>query len=103
MDIQKTFKFRKVSESEVIKNINYLDSKKAYQASDISSKTLLENKNILAKFITKNYNYDIKNELFPDPLKHFLITSDFKKDCPTEKPNYRPISILSNISNKKRL
>ena len=77
MDIQKTFKFRKVSESEVIKNINYLDCKKAYQAIDISSKILLENKNIVAKFITKNFNYDIENELFPDPLKNFLITSDF--------------------------
>ena len=102
MDIQKTFNFRKVLEREVIKNINYLDCKKAYQAIDISSKILLENKNIVAKFITKNFNYDIKNELFPDPLKHFLISSNFKKDCPIEKPNYRPISFFSNISNKKR-
>ena len=77
MDIQKTFNLRNVSEREVINNINYLDCKKAHQAIDISSKILLENKNIVAKFITKNFNYDIKNELFPDPLKHFLITSDF--------------------------
>ena len=82
MDIQKTFKFRKVLESEVIKNIIYLDCKKAYQAVDISSKMLLENKNIVAKFITKNFNYDIKNELFPDPLKNFHNYFRFLKRLP---------------------
>ena len=39
-----------------------------------------------------------KNEKFPDSLKKATITPVYKKDDPTDKVNYRPVSVLSLIS-----
>ena len=36
--------------------------------------------------------------IFPECLKTAEVIPTYKKDKPTEKTNYRPISILSNIS-----
>ena len=40
----------------------------------------------------------IDNGIFPDSLKFANITPVFKKDSRTEKTNYRPVSILPNLS-----
>ena len=40
----------------------------------------------------------IDNGIFPDSLKAANITPVFKKDSRTEKTNYRPVSILPNLS-----
>ena len=40
----------------------------------------------------------IDNDIFPDSLKFANITPVFKKDSRTEKTNYRPVSILPNLS-----
>ena len=39
-------------------------------------------------------NYTLKNGKFPDSLKNADITPVYKKDDPTGKVNYRPVSVL---------
>ena len=41
----------------------------------------------------------VDNGIFPDSLKAANITPVFKKDSRTEKSDYRPVSILPNLSN----
>ena len=48
--------------------------------------------------IYKLFNYRIDKGEFPNDLKHADIVSVYKKNNKCEKENYRPISILSNLS-----
>ena len=41
----------------------------------------------------------IKNTVFPVSLKQADIKSIYNKDSSNEKKNYRPVSILPNLSN----
>ena len=56
------------------------------------------NKDILANFITDHFNYCIAYSEFPDELKHADVIPVHKKNEKCEKRNYRPVSILTNIS-----
>ena len=40
----------------------------------------------------------IENSVFPDSLKQADIKPVYKKDSRNEKENYRPVSILPNLS-----
>ena len=48
--------------------------------------------------IYKHFNYCINKGEFPNDLKHANIVPIYKKDKKREKENYRPVSILSNLS-----
>ena len=48
--------------------------------------------------MTECVNHTIKNEKFPDSLKKADITPVYKKDDPTDKVNYRPVSVLPLLS-----
>ena len=39
-----------------------------------------------------------KNGKFPDSLKNATITPVYEKDDPTDKVNYRPVSVLPLLS-----
>ena len=56
------------------------------------------NCNIFPKLICKHFNYCIDKGEFPNDLKHTDIVPIYKKNKKYEKENYRPISILSNLS-----
>ena len=49
-------------------------------------------------YICNYINNCIERSEFPEELKHADIIPCHKKNIETEKSNYRPISILSNIS-----
>ena len=53
---------------------------------------------MFAGYFKKNINFCIGNLIFPSDLKVADVTSVFKKKSKTSKDNYRPISILPNIS-----
>ena len=53
---------------------------------------------LFAILITENFNLCLNKEEFPEILKVVDVTAIYKKANPFEKDNYRPISILSNIS-----
>ena len=65
-----TFSFRKTNSKEVTKIIDHLNIKKACQSSDISTKIIKLNKDIVATFISDNFNSSIDKGEFPNDLKH---------------------------------
>ena len=53
---------------------------------------------MFAIYFHKNINFCIENSIFPSDLKVTDVTPAFKKKSKISKDNYRPISILPNIS-----
>ena len=73
-----------------MKVINNLNVAKSCQINDIPTKVIKRNKYIFANSITDHFNYCTAYGEFPDELKH--------SDIIPVKTNYRPVSILTNIS-----
>ena len=53
---------------------------------------------MFARYFHKNINFCVENSIFLSDLKVADVTPAFKKKSKTSKDNYRPISILPNIS-----
>ena len=83
---------------EIKKKILNLEVKKACQDTDIPTKIIRENCDIFADFIVQNFNNGIASSAFPASVKNANITPVQKKDSKNIEYNYRPVSILPNIS-----
>ena len=92
------FSFKLVSIEDICKEIRALDASKATQSDDIPTKIIKNNSDIFSKIFQANLNNAIETSTFPEQLKYADVKSVFKKDSRTDKNNYRPISILPNIS-----
>ena len=93
-----TFTFSYVSYEEVLNEFRKLQTTKTTQQNDIPTKILKENLEVFPRYFHKNINFCIENSIFPSDLKVADVTPAFKKKSKTSKDNYRPISILPNIS-----
>ena len=80
------------------KRINNLDNCKGQQQDDIPTKIIKENSDIFGNFVTENFSYALAKGRFPNSLKQADIKPIHKKNSRTEKENYRPVSILPNLS-----
>ena len=78
--------------------IKTLNRKKATLSNDIPTKIIQQFSNIVTNFLSNNFNSCIESVMFPDKLKLAEVVPVFKKNDKKDKINYRPISILSNIS-----
>ena len=96
--LNSTFSFENTYTDVVMKVINNLNVAKTCQVNDIPTKVIKINKDIFANFITDHFNYCIANGEFPDELKHADVIPVHKKNEKCNKTNYRPVSILTNIS-----
>ena len=65
---------------------------------NIPTNLIKENSVILGDCIFGNYNNCVSSSIFPNFLKNAIITPVHKKGAKSSKDNYRPVSILSNIS-----
>ena len=92
------FNFSNVDKEEVFKEIISLDALKASQDTDVPTIVIKENADIFSHFLYPSVNASINNDDFPRFLKHANIIPAFKKGFKNIKDNYRPISILKNIS-----
>ena len=81
-----------------MKKVNTLDTAKASQQSDIPTKILKQNSDYFAEYFYENINQCISKSIFPSDLKLADVTPVYKKKSKNSKDNYRPVSILSNIS-----
>ena len=90
--------FKENEKTEVIKEIKNLDIKKVSLSSNIPTKIIKEFDDLLATFITENFNLCLNKGEFPETLKIAEVTPLYKKVNLFEKDNCIPISILSNIS-----
>ena len=75
-----------------------LDSTKATQDSDIPTKLIKDNSDLFIDFFTNNFNDSLLKSQFPAQLKVANVTPIYKKGPRTTTGNYRPVSILPNIS-----
>ena len=50
--------------------------------------------NILKQCDNKITCHDITKDAFPDCIKYANVTSVFEKEWPTNKENYRPVTML---------
>ena len=96
--LNSTFSFENTYTGVVMKVINNLNIPKTCQVNDIPTKVMKINKDIFANFITGQFNYCIANGEFPEELKHADVIPVHKKNEKCNKTNYRPVSILTNIS-----
>ena len=92
------FLFTGIGKEEILKEILILDTSEACQDTDVPAKILKENADIFADFLHTSFKEFVKKLEFPSALKQANITPVFKKGKKDCKNNYRPVSILSNVS-----
>ena len=68
------------------------------QESDIPSRIIKENSDIFGEYLLSSFNDAIDKSYFPTVLKLANITPVFKIGERYSKDNYRPISIMPNVS-----
>ena len=93
-----SFSFSQVERDEIMKEINNLKKSKTIQSTDIHTRLTKKNCDIFCDFAFENFNSCVLTSIYPSPLKNADITPVFKKGTKTSKDNFRPVSILSNIS-----
>ena len=75
---------------------------KNHSKREYTNKIIKENMDIMSNIFHDNINKCFSESFFPDDLKRAevipVFKKDIKKDSKTLKENYRPVSILSNIS-----
>ena len=98
-DKQLKFSFTPVQYEDILRKIKSLKVSKASQQSDIPTRILIYNSEYFGSYFYENINYCLgESLLFPHDLKLADVTTAYKKKSRSSKDNYRPVSILSNIS-----
>ena len=70
------FSFSTVQRTQILKEITQLNSSKAGQSTDISTKIIKQNSDIFADFILRSFNQSVANSIFPSNLKNVDITQN---------------------------
>ena len=94
--LNKRFSFQCVSEATLRKVVKSLPSDKA-TAGETPVNVLKNSENCFFDF-TNCINEAITNNKFPDTLKLSDVTTVYKKLHPSDKTNYRPVSVLPLLS-----
>ena len=97
-NMDRPFSFQEITKSEINQEILNLDSSKACQESDLPTKIIKANSDIFTEVIHKELNRGLEVGNFTCTLKLANVTPIYKKGNRSEKGNYRPVSILPNIS-----
>ena len=91
------FKFQLVSNDEVKKEIENLDTKKSSTYGSIPATILKQCVNAYLLHLTNSINY-IQHSSFPQELNLSEVIPVYKKLNPLQKENYRPVSLLPHVS-----
>ena len=98
MKIMLVFVFRKFRQLKLKKELKNLDCSKASQDSDIPTKIIKGNIDIFVPVLLTVFNESLKLSRFPHSVKSANVAPVFKRNDRTDKTNYRPVSILPNLS-----
>ena len=97
-NMDRRLSFQEIKKSEINQEILNLDSSKACQESDLPTMIIKVNSDIFTEVIHKELNRGLEVGSFSCTMKQANVTPVYKKDNRSEKGNYRPVSILPNIS-----
>ena len=86
-----------ITENEVEDILKTLDVSKATGPDMINPRLLKEAASILKYPLCKLFNLSLSTHTFPSDWKLANVTPVFKKDCPSDVKNYRPISLISVV------
>ena len=75
-----------------------MDCSKASQDSNIPTKIIQDNIDIFVPVLLTEFNGSLKLSRLPHSMKSANITPVVKKHNRTDKTNYKPVSILPNLS-----
>ena len=95
--LPENFKFQLLSNHEVKKEIESLDTKKSSTYGSIPATILKQCVNAYLPHLTNSINYSIQHSNFPQELKLSKVIPVYKKLDPLEKENYRPLSLTARI------
>ena len=93
-----SFVFKTVTKEKIEKLITNVNMRKAVQSNDIPTKLIKGFDYLFSKYIATSINRYITRCTFVNAFKKAELRPIYEKDERTEKPNYRPISVLSNVS-----
>ena len=98
VDKNNKFSFEPITAGDISQQIKRLDINKTTQESDIPTKLVKRFDILIVNYLQESFNNCLKNGTFPKDFYRAMVYPIHKKDCETEKSNYRPISILPNLS-----
>ena len=75
-----------------------INSRKYSTYGAIPASILKQSIEVHLKYLTSNINHYLKESTFPDELKQSEVISVYMKLVPLQKNNYRPVSLLPQIS-----
>ena len=96
--LPESFKFQFVTNNEMKKEIENLDTKKSSTSGSIPATISTQCVNAYLPHLTNSINYSIQHSSFPQELNLSEVTPVHKKLDPLQKENYRPVSLLLHIS-----
>mgnify|MGYP001793765379 FL=1 len=96
--LNSSFKFHAISKEEVENEILGLSNSKATQEYDIPTKIIKMNASVFSEILSTEFNRSLELCEFPKSMKLADVTPVYKKGNRFKKENYRPVSILSNLS-----
>ena len=92
------FSFRPIEKQDIVEEILNMDCSKASRNTDIPTKIIKMNVELFTDFLFDGLNKSLQFSEFSSFMKLADVTPVFKKCNHLMKENYRPVSILSNIS-----
>ena len=93
-----SFSFNTVVLSEIEKELNLINPRKATTLNVISPKLLKSTKTICSETLKTIFNNCIIKAEFPNDLKLADVTPILKKEDLSRAKNYRPVSVLPSVS-----
>ena len=95
--LPESFKFQFVSNNEVKKEIENLDTKKSSTYCSIPATILKQCVNAYLPHLTNSIKYYIQHSNFTQELKLSKVILVYKKLDPLQKENHRPASLLPHV------
>lgn len=95
LDIQGSFAFRPVVQSEIESEISQIPTNKSHGLYSCPTRLLKCAKHLISKPLSTVINMSVQMGMYPSRLKHAKIIPIFKSDDELDPGNYRPISLLS--------
>ena len=90
--------FKRVTISEIIEQVDNLDTRKASPIDSIPAKVIKDNVEIVASYLLHLFNKSVDGNFFPNEIKHGDVSVLFKNSNSFHRKNYRPITVLPSVS-----